>query len=48
MGLLLDADAVVVHMVGDVGVVGGGRVDVFCLDVLSGDDVWDDWPLFYK
>ncbi len=47
MGLLLDADAVVVvHMVGDVGVGGGGRVAVLCLDVLSRDDGWDDWPLF--
>ncbi len=47
MGLLLDADAVVVHMVGDVGVGGGGGgVSVLCLDVLSRDDVLDDWPLF--
>ncbi len=44
MGLLLDADAVVVHMVGDVGVGGGGAV--LCLDVLSRDDVGDDWSLF--
>ncbi len=47
MGLLLDADVVVVHMVGDVGVGGGGGgVAVLCLDVLSRDDVGDDWPLF--
>jgi len=47
VGLLLDADAVVVvHMVGDVGVGGGGGVSVLCLDVVSRDDVGDDWPLF--
>jgi hypothetical protein len=45
VGLLLDADAVVVHMV---GVGGGGGVRVLCLDVLSRDDVWDHWPLFYN
>jgi hypothetical protein len=46
VGLLLDADAVVVHMVGDFGVGVGGRVSVLCLDVLSRDDVLNDWPLF--